>query len=211
MMPQVNSSHYFERYDSKYRWINYWHQINEVLSTRAHKILEVGIGNSTVSDYLRRVGKDVTTIDIDPNLKPDYVGNVKELSKIFGENKFDLILCSEVLEHLPFEDFESTLNELWKVTKEYVVISLPYACIVFFTLHIPKISKGISFRIPKFWAKHKFDGQHYWEIGKKNYSLNRIIELIERKFELYKIEIPLEDSWRIIFSMRKKNKIASKI
>lgn len=52
--PQVPKEHYFEGYDEKARWISYWHQINEVLKTNARTVLEVGIGNGTVSDYLKR-------------------------------------------------------------------------------------------------------------------------------------------------------------
>ena len=35
-----------------------------------------------------------------------------ELSSYFGEKSFDTILCCEVLEHIPFEYFEKSLEEI---------------------------------------------------------------------------------------------------
>ena len=45
-------------------------------------------------------------------------------------------------------------------------------------LKIPFINYiNIFIRIPLF-KKHVFDGQHYWEIGKKGYSVARVKEAI---------------------------------
>jgi len=35
------------------------------------------------------------------------------------------------------------------------------------------------FRIP-LYQKHKFAGEHYWEIGKRNYPLRKILNIIEK-------------------------------
>ena len=46
---QVEPNHYFnEFYDSKERWISYWHQINEIIKLNPKKVLEIGIGNGFV-------------------------------------------------------------------------------------------------------------------------------------------------------------------
>lgn len=179
--PQVPKDHYYRGYDNKERWMDYWYQIDAVLNTGKERVLEVGIGNGVVSDYLRKMGLNVTTVDIDPELSPDYCCSVTELHKIFKPKSFDVSLCAEVLEHIPFECFPKSLNELSFVTKEYVIISLPYPAATFrFSLKLPALKEiNFRFRIP-LYQKHKFAGEHYWEIGKRNYPLRKILNIIEK-------------------------------
>ena len=63
-------------------------------------------------------------------LKPDFVCSVTNLSEVL-KSKYDVVLCAQVLEHLPFSEFEKSLNEIKKVW---------------------------SVKIP-FPRKHKFDGE----------------------------------------------------
>ena len=67
--PQVEPSHYRNLvYDSKERYISYWHQIQTVVSAEPSSVLEIGIGNGFVHRELRRHGMQVTTLDADaPN------------------------------------------------------------------------------------------------------------------------------------------------
>jgi len=106
--PQVPKDHYYRGYDNKERWMDYWYQIDAVLNTGKERVLE----------DLRKMGLNVTTVDIDPELSPDYCCSVTELHKIFKPKSFDVSLCAEVLEHIPFECFPKSLNELNFVTKE---------------------------------------------------------------------------------------------
>ncbi len=76
MGKQVEAAHYNLKYDSKERFCSYWHQINEITKLKPEKVLEVGIGNGFVSDYLKKRNFNVTTVDIDKDLKPDIVGSV---------------------------------------------------------------------------------------------------------------------------------------
>jgi len=201
--PQVPKDHYFRGYDTKERWISYWHQINEVLKTKPKKVLEVGIGNKTVSDYLKKLGITVVTADIDESLKPDYICNVTELSKTFNKDEFDTTLCAEVLEHIPFKYFEKALRELWKVSKRYVILSLPHFGVGFnLSLKIPFL-KRISFTIKiPFPVEHVFDGQHYWEIGKKGYPLRKILKIMSKWYLIEKTYIVPENPYHRFFILR---------
>jgi ubiquinone/menaquinone biosynthesis C-methylase UbiE len=112
-------------------------------------------------------------------LEPDFVEDVRNLP--FKDNKFDLVTCFEVLEHLPWEDLEKAISELKRVSKNKIIISIPYSCLSFsfwtkFPLsnYIKKPRIDFCFRLPKFYEKHKFDGEHYWEAGKKDFSLNKL-------------------------------------
>lgn len=137
-------------------------------------LLEVGPGNGTVTDYLRKQGVLVTTLDIDPALKPDIVASLLEIPK--PNNTFECVMACEVLEHLPYKQFTPALRELGRVSKKYVIISLPdhRRTLLYCVLKIPFLPE-VAFRIrmPSF-IKHIFDGQHYWEIGKIGFPPKRI-------------------------------------
>ncbi|MBI2120117.1 MAG: methyltransferase domain-containing protein [Parcubacteria group bacterium] len=178
---QVNKSHYFdEKYNSKARWVSFFYQIEILQDIKAKKVLEIGPGNGLVTYILRDRGVQVTTVDIDPDLKPDVVASVSKLP--LADNTFDAVCAFEVLEHIPFEHFVKNLKEMSRISKKHVVISLPdrRRILLHFLLKVPLINyKNIFIKIPSF-KKHVFDGQHYWEIGKKGYSVGFIKEHIEK-------------------------------
>ena len=109
-MIQVDKNHYLrDSYDSKYRFISYWYQINEILNLNSNNTLEIGIGSGFVAKYLIEKGINITTLDFDRNLEPDVAGNI--LSIPFKKGSFDVICCYEVLEHLPYENFRKRSEE----------------------------------------------------------------------------------------------------
>lgn len=179
---QVSKEHYYNDYDSKKRWISYWHQINETLKTEPKTVLEIGVGNKTVSNYLEKMGIEVTTVDIDVDLNPDYICSVTELDTLFQKDRFDTVLCAEVLEHLPFNYFEEALNQIKKVSNKNVILSLPDSRTHRAYLKVPLIKeKNIYFQHP-FAKSHNFNGEHYWEIGKKGYDLKSILAIVSKYF-----------------------------
>jgi SAM-dependent methyltransferase len=50
------------------------------------------------------------------------LADVRELP--FGDGSFELVLCLEVLEHLP--DPQRGLEELWRVSNDYCLLSVPH-------------------------------------------------------------------------------------
>ena len=117
---------------------------------------------------------------------------------------FDLILCAEVLEHLPFEKFEQCLSELKRVSKKNVVLSLPHfgpqLKIRFKVLFIKEIK--FAFKIP-YHPKHKSGGVHYWEIGKRGYSSRKIRDIIKKYFKIKKEFIPFENQYHHFYILEK--------
>ena len=143
------------------------------------KILEIGIGNGFVAGFLQNAGFDISTMDIDPELKPTILGSVTSIPA--PDNSFDVILCCQLLEHLPYTNFIPALLEMRRVVKNAVVISLPDMKPVH-RIHIETAVGKISFFYPKFLSRPidwKFDGQHYWNINNKGYSIHRILRDIE--------------------------------
>lgn len=190
MKPQVEPNHYFNQsYDTKKRFISYWHQINEIIKLKPKRALEVGVGNGFVSKYLKEKKVNIITLDIDERLNPDIVGSVLKLP--FPDNFFEVIACYEVLEHIPYKNFNKAISEIFRVSKSYAILSIPDVNLAY-PMHmlIPKMSLFRGLKVNAFKKLiplprikkpvHSFDGKHYWEIGKAGYSLKRILDDIQR-------------------------------
>ncbi|VVB74516.1 Ubiquinone biosynthesis O-methyltransferase [uncultured archaeon] len=208
---QVKRQHYNNSgYNSIFRFLSYQHQIELILGLKPKKILEIGVGNKTLSNYLKQSGLSITTCDIDKSLKPDVVGDILNLP--FKDNEFDAVVAFEVLEHLPFEKFDKALSEIHRVTKKNAIISLPYPCFHFSAaIKFPLINKLIkspipnfSIRIPKFYKNPSFDGEHYWELGQRGRSIREIREHLEKKFGVLNQNHPVMEPYHEFFVLEKK-------
>jgi hypothetical protein len=169
-------------YLSKDRFISYHHQSRLIFSlgNQVKSILEIGIFNSFFTDILTKIGYEVTTADVDPNLKPDIL---LDLTSDFSlpSNKFDVIALFQVLEHLPYEQAEKALKKLAQATKKYILISIPY------NTQFLGIQLRFSYKyraryffggLPKFWSTEPICNQHYWEMGLKGYPRQKILDSI---------------------------------
>lgn len=211
---QVKKEHYFrKKYDDLNRFISYFYQIDLVQQVARRdtdfRILEVGKGNGTVSDYLKKLGYNLASVDIDPALKPEIVADVRKLP--LKDSQYDLVMACEVLEHLPFEDFEKALEELKRVSKRYILISLPYRSTGFeavfkfplirTVLRMPFLS--LLFRVPLKFGGIKVSGQHYWEIDCWKYSLRKVKKIIRRHFKIIKEVRPVLNHYHQFFLLEK--------
>lgn len=179
---QVPAKHYIRPgYIIQIRAILFWRQANEVFKCcpNGGKVLEIGPGPGYTAWLLKLWKYDVTMLDLDPETKPDIVGDVTSLP--LEDNLFDCVLAAEVLEHLPFEEFAVALSELARVSRKYVIITLPAKLAgLSILLNLPYLKPiGISIGLP-YIRKHKFDGEHYWEMSKIGYSKRRIRHHIRR-------------------------------
>ncbi|MBI4139474.1 methyltransferase domain-containing protein [Candidatus Woesearchaeota archaeon] len=189
---QVSREHYFsQKYNSLDRFQSYFYQIDSIIQTKPKKILEIGIGSGIVSTYLKSIGFYVKTCDIDHALNPDIVGDIRDLP--FSDYSFDTVVSFEVLEHIPFSDVPSALKELARVTKRFVIVSIPFSTVFFALLlrwSLPFTSRTISclFKIPRVFNIIKFDGiknkEHYWEMGTRGYSYKKISTAIKKSFNI---------------------------
>lgn len=198
----MNKFSKFHQYDYQERWISYWHQIDEILKLKPRTVLEVGIGSQLVADYLKRQGLELKTLDLDKELKPDFVANVTKIP--LADGAVDLILCAEVLEHLPFNNFEPSLRELKRVTKKNVVLSLPhFGPPLKLSFKAPFLKQiKLAWKIP-YHPLHRAGGPHYWEIGKKGYSPRRIRQIIKRHFKIEREFIPFENQYHHFYILEK--------
>jgi len=206
MKKQVDKKMYnFKKYCNQDRWASYWYQIDEILNCNPKNILEVGVGNKIVESYLKNnTNIKYTSLDIADDLHPDIIGSVDDIKA--EDNFFDLVCAFEVLEHLPFKKFAKCLSELKRVSRKNIIISLPYwgrHFSVKFRLPYFKIIK-FQYKFNLMPIKHKFNGQHYWEIGKSGYSLNKIKKEINKVgFKIVKDYIAFESPYHYFFVLEK--------
>jgi hypothetical protein len=94
--------------------------------SQSERILDVGCDYNSLKII---VGPKVTGVDIygEPDLRVDLE---KEKLMRFKDGEFDLIVCTEVLEHL--DNFYEMIDELFRVSNKYILISLPN-CLDIFT------------------------------------------------------------------------------
>lgn len=174
---QVESSHYRSRgYMTKARWSSLWHQLDEIVRLKPDSVLEVGPGLGLLKQAARAFGVSVETLDIDPDLEPDHVASATEMP--FDDGAFDVVCAFQMLEHLPYDMSLMAFREMSRVAKRAVIISLPDAQKKWrITIVLPKIGeRHLLFWVPFVKAKkHKFDGEHYWEVNKAGFNLKKII------------------------------------
>lgn len=180
---QVPASHYdFLKYMHKRRWCSLYHQIAEVVLSTPTSVLEVGVGNGFLGLILTQTGLFYESLDIDPELHPTYVGSVLEIP--FKDSCYDTVVCCQVLEHLPYELFENALSELFRVAKNTLIISLPDVGVVY-PFHVHRFFEKKLIPRPFVKRRHKFDGEHYWELNKQNFGLKKVKMNMDRIAKKY--------------------------
>jgi ubiquinone/menaquinone biosynthesis C-methylase UbiE len=203
---QVPTRHYSAAgYDELHRWISYWYQIQAVVRSGARTVLEVGVGSGVLSSYLRtRLEMEVTTFDFDASLRPEIVGDVRQLAACCGDNCADAVVAFQVLEHLPFSDFEVALREMAKATRRSVIISLPYyGWDASLRMRFWKRQWAFGFRFSKnpSWV---FNGEHHWEIATKGHSLATVRKAIGNVLEIERDYFCPDYPYHYFFECRRK-------
>lgn len=134
---------YFDKYQNNSRIIN--HIMNGFFknfsflidSIEYSKVYEAGCGEGFISQYVFNHNKETNSIvqiyasDISENViikaKNDYpqiqfyVNTIYDIKE--NSNSFDLVIASEVLEHL--DEPEKAISEIFRISKKYILISVP--------------------------------------------------------------------------------------
>lgn len=170
--------------------------LREVKTLQPVSILDVGCGEGFTLDkfYNNNLGKELVGIDFldkaieigkkaHPHLKLQ-PGTIYHIP--FKPSSFDLVVCTEVLEHLEFP--EKALDQLEKVTKKYCIISVPHE--PWFMLANFLRGKNLSR-----WGN---DIEHI-----NHWSRKGIAGLIRTKFDILEIRQPFP--WTLIVAEKRKN------
>lgn len=94
-------------------------------------IMDAGCGNGAFVNYLADTRKNLEIHALDRSEKAlEFVKTKKSLGDVsslpFENSSFDCVSCLEVIEHLPIAAYEKTLDELTRVAKKYLIISVPF-------------------------------------------------------------------------------------
>lgn len=108
--------------------INRIKTITNMIPQDVNSLLEVGCGegkiiNSLINKYNKIYGLDISDEALKNVKTPKIKGRVENLP--LPSDSFDIVLCCEVLEHLPFHLYEKSLKEIQRVSKKYILISIP--------------------------------------------------------------------------------------
>jgi hypothetical protein len=157
------SDHYF----SMPQLCSFAHQLHHIHGMHPRSAIEIGIGNGFVSTFLRRAGISVLTADINPALEPDICA---PLSEVRGQiaAPVDLVICCEVLEHMPLELLDENLDHLRSLGNR-LFLTLPNSYRTWGLggfAFLPKLGArpiDLVFNIP--WKRPIAGGPHFWEVG----------------------------------------------
>lgn len=204
MNPQVDKGHYaFGSYGFEGRFVSYYHQLKEVLRRGPSSVLEVGAGDKVFGSFIKNnTAIAYTSVDIAGDLAPDVVASVLDLP--FEDGSFDIACAFEVLEHLPFEQFDAAMAELMRVARRSVVVSVPhFGPMLSFSLKIPFVPHlRVALKLP-FPRRHAFNGQHYWEIGKKGYPASLVRQRLARHGTVVADYVPFNSEYHHFFVVQK--------
>ncbi|MDA3936211.1 MAG: class I SAM-dependent methyltransferase [Actinomycetota bacterium] len=101
----------------------------ELLPANAKTALDAGARDGFISRVLADSIESVTALDLEtPEVDDARVhcvqGDITAME--FPDSSFDLVLCAQVLEHLPDEMLACACNELTRVSSQYLLIGVPF-------------------------------------------------------------------------------------
>ncbi len=160
-------------------------QIYHLHRAAPRRLIEVGVGNGFVSQFMRSMGINVLTCDINPNLNPDLLVSVTDLDRHITPGEYDLISCCEVMEHMPFEQFEEAMRK-FSCLSENLFLTLPvygwkfgFALRLSLKSRVRWISRWFAWRS----SSYTLIPMHYWEVGSQRETQHRrLLSVLNRYY-----------------------------
>jgi SAM-dependent methyltransferase len=102
--------------------------VGDWLPQEISSILDVGCGNGVYTNLQEanqlKIGLDLSRPALKYVSAPRLQASAAELP--FANASFDCSVCMEMLEHLPVSIYQITLDELKRVSRRYILITVPY-------------------------------------------------------------------------------------
>jgi SAM-dependent methyltransferase len=159
-------------------------QVAQVMKFRGHNVLEIGVGNGAAAAMMKSLGRRVTTVDINSALDPDICADFRALDWD-SMGTFDVTLCCEVLEHLPFHDFHASIQQFRRASP-ILVLSLPCVRRFFGVAGLISLSpiykqyKAVGVRLP---IGRGVPPYHCWEIDSCSATrMMRVLGVVKSSF-----------------------------
>ena len=93
----------------------------------SNRVLDLGCADGRIIDKINAVYKVGIDFVIEPlrDVKAKvYASNISDLP--FDDNSFDVVISTEVLEHLDAKTFHKALKEMNRISSKHIIISVPY-------------------------------------------------------------------------------------
>jgi SAM-dependent methyltransferase len=204
--PQVSADCYERTAFQPLRIESITEQFRLLSHNNCRDVLEIGAGKGLMKQFLKAIPTvKHTSVDIAEDLNADVIGSVLELP--FPDNRFDSVVCCQVLEHLRFQDFARALAEIYRVTSDVAILSLPDTRRRFgFGLCLGRLDwRKYEFNFHRSVKREELAKDHYWEIGhdrttryaKVVAAIRSVGFRIEKQYRLEKF------SWHCFFILRK--------
>lgn len=181
-MSKISPAHYQRtHYWSDLRIRGYSNQLLELYRIDPDSVLEIGMADGFMKEVVTKFTRHrLTSLDPNPALKPDVAGSVLELP--FAANSFDVVMCCQVLEHIPYASFARAVTELRRVARRMILLSLPDVRRYFsIRVRLPKLGwREAAFSLErKNIGRFEFDGEHHWEIGYEGTRYQDVLQTLK--------------------------------
>ncbi|HEY5531323.1 MAG TPA: class I SAM-dependent methyltransferase, partial [Candidatus Anoxymicrobiaceae bacterium] len=99
--------------------------IASLIPEDSNSVLEVGCGDGLIINMVTGTGRETMGLDLsESGLKgvrgPATLGSVSELP--FEDESWDAVIASEVIEHIPEEDYRQSLREISRVSRSCIIV-----------------------------------------------------------------------------------------
>jgi 2-polyprenyl-3-methyl-5-hydroxy-6-metoxy-1,4-benzoquinol methylase len=181
---QVCREHYLsEGYLGVERFISLHSQFRLCMAEdKDSTFLEIGPGPGLLVGLMNQFGRKITTVDFAEDLNPDHVAALPNLP--FNDDAFDVVCAFEVLEHIPWDIVPACIDELRRLARRKVLISIPNQSRIFeksFSISMTFGKKKMSKNI---WRKRlnkiTNSNEHFWEIGHNGVTVKDVIDVVKR-------------------------------
>ncbi|MBU2540174.1 class I SAM-dependent methyltransferase [Patescibacteria group bacterium] len=141
----------YKNREEKAKWIV--HQFDSIFK-EIGSVLDIGCDEKHLEKIL---SKKIKYVGIDNFGKPDISFDLDKKEGLpFKKNNFDLVFCADVLEHL--ENIHFVFDELCRISKKYIIISLPNPFLGIFTILLGKKYSIVTEKQKEFGKYLKFYG-----------------------------------------------------
>lgn len=192
MNDSISWDAFYEKYPggckSPYTW-SLHNKILKMIPDDCQSILDAGCGSGKLMALLAQEGRySIEGVDqsfegvrfaVEKMQMKAQVGNITNLH-LFKDNSFDMVICSEVLEHLRVELITMAIKEFSRISKRYLILTNPFreklyyhhmSCAHCFTVyhpagHIHSVDESFILPLVTPWAK----SIHFFYSGQREYS-----------------------------------------
>ena len=102
--------------------------IRKMIPSDVRNLLDVGCGNGVITNELCKWFNVTATDRSRQGLQEVRAKKFQTSANAIGlkSARFDLVFCSEVLEHLTEEQFHETIREIKRLSRKYILVTVPF-------------------------------------------------------------------------------------